>query len=190
MSLYGLLKQRESQHNPIKVGVIGAGTFSSAFINQVKITPGMNLVSIADLEVEKGRQACIAAGWPEEAIALCDTASAINDSVSESKVGITDNADNLINAELDVLLEATGVTEAGTYHAWTALDAGKHVIMGNVETDALLGNVLKKKADEKGLVYSMAYGDQPAIICDMIDWARTIGLEVVCAGEGTRYEPE
>ncbi len=190
MSLYGLLKQRESQQNPIKVGVIGAGTFSSAFINQARITPGIKLVSVADLDVEKARQACIAAGWPEEAIALCDSASAINDSASESKVAITDNADNLINAELDVLLEATGVTEAGTYHAWTALDAGKHVIMGNVETDALLGNVLKKKADEKGLVYSMAYGDQPAIICDMIDWARTIGLEVVSAGKGTRYQPE
>jgi predicted homoserine dehydrogenase-like protein len=190
MSLYALLKQRESQDNPIKVGVIGAGTFSSAFINQATITPGMRLVGIADLEVEKARQSCIAAGWPQEAIALCDSSSAINDAVSESKVAITDNADHVINAELDVLLEATGVTEAGTYHAWTALDAGKHVIMGNVETDALLGHMIKKKADERGLVYSMAYGDQPAIICDMIDWARTIGLEVVCAGKGTRYQPE
>jgi predicted homoserine dehydrogenase-like protein len=190
MSLYGLLKQRESQHNPIKVGVIGAGTFSSAFINQVKITPGMRLVGVADLEEEKARQACIAAGWPQEAIAPCGSSSAINDSASESKVAVTDNADHLINAELDVLLEATGVPEAGVYHVWTALDAGKHVIMGNVEADALLGNVLKKKADEKGLVYSLAYGDQPAIICDMIDWARTIGLEVVCAGKGTRYQPE
>jgi predicted homoserine dehydrogenase-like protein len=103
---------------------------------------------------------------------------------------VTDDADNLINADLDVIVEATGVTEAGTYHAWTALEAGKHVVMANVETDVLLGPALKKKADEKGLVYSMAYGDQPGIICEMVDWARTIGLEVVCAGKGTRYQPE
>ena len=74
---------------------------------------------------------------------------------------VTDNADHLIKADLDVIVEATGVTEAGTYHAWTALEAGKHVVMANVETDVLLGPILKKKADEKGLVYSMAYGDQP-----------------------------
>jgi predicted homoserine dehydrogenase-like protein len=96
----------------------------------------------------------------------------------------------LIKADLDVIVEATGVTEAGTYHAWTALEAGKHVVMANVETDVLVGPILKKKADEKGLVYSMAYGDQPGIICEMVDWARTIGLEVVCAGKGTRYQPE
>jgi len=87
---------------------------------------------------------------------------------------VTDNADHLIQADLEVIVEATGVTEAGTYHALTALEAGKHVVMANVETDALLGPILKKKADEKGLIYSMAYGDQPGIICEMVDWARTI----------------
>ena len=190
MSLYGLLKQRESMNKPIRVGIIGAGTFSSAFINQAKTTPGMRLVSIADLDVEKAKKACIGAGWSEEAMAFCDSPSGINDGATKERVSITDNADNLLNADLDVVLEATGVTEAGTYHACTAIEVGKHVIMGNVETDVLLGGFLKKKADEKGLVYAMAYGDQPAIISEMIDWARTIGLEIVCAGKGTRFQPE
>jgi predicted homoserine dehydrogenase-like protein len=118
------------------------------------------------------------------------SASSINDGVARGKVMVTDNADHLIKADLDVIVEATGVTEAGTYHAWSALEAGKHMVMANVETDVLLGPLLKKRADEKGLVYSMAYGDQPGIICEMVDWARTIGLEVVCAGKGTRYQPE
>ncbi|NIO08242.1 MAG: flagellar biosynthesis protein FlgA, partial [Deltaproteobacteria bacterium] len=91
---------------------------------------------------------------------------------------------------LDVIIEITGVPEAGTYHAWSALEAGKHVIMVNVEADALLGKVLRQKADEMGLVYSMAYGDQPALILEQIDWARAVGFEVVCAGKGTRYHPE
>jgi predicted homoserine dehydrogenase-like protein len=63
---------------------------------------------------------------------------------------LTADASNLIQADLEVILEATGVTEAGTYHVCAALEAGKHIIMGNVETDVLLGPVLKKKADEKG----------------------------------------
>jgi predicted homoserine dehydrogenase-like protein len=69
-------------------------------------------------------------------------------------------------------------------------DAGKHVIMVNVEADCLLGPVLSKKADTLGRVYAMAYGDQPALIAEQIDWARAIGFEVVCAGKGTRYQPE
>ena len=53
---------------------------------------------------------------------------------------------------MDVIIEATGVTEVGTHHAWTAMETGKHVVMVNVETKALLGLALKKKASEKGVV--------------------------------------
>jgi predicted homoserine dehydrogenase-like protein len=190
MSLYGLLEKRQAINRPLKIGVIGAGAFSSAFLNQARRVPGMQVVSVADLDAEKAKRACVTAGWPEAAISVVHSASNINDGAARGKVMVTDSAENLIHADLDVIVEATGVTEAGTYHAWTALEAGKHVVMANVETDVLLGPILKKKADKKGLVYSMAYGDQPGIICEMVDWARTIGLEVVCAGKGTRYQPE
>jgi predicted homoserine dehydrogenase-like protein len=190
MSLYHLLQKRESKNKPIRVGVIGAGTFSSAFLNQARSIPGMRVVSVADLDTEKAKRACIGAGWTEGAVDVGRSASGINGGAARGKVMVTDNADHLIKADLDVIVEATGVTEAGAYHAWSALEAGKHVVMANVETDVLLGPLLKKRADEKGLVYSMAYGDQPGIICEMVDWARTIGLEVVCAGKGTRYQPE
>jgi predicted homoserine dehydrogenase-like protein len=190
MSLYALLEKRQAINKPVRIGVIGAGTFSSAFLNQVRRVPGMKVVCVADLDREKATRACIAAGWPEAVVGVADSPSSINEGAARGKVMITDNADNLIKADLEVMVEATGVTEAGTYHAWTALEAGKHVVMANVETDVLLGPILKKKADERGLVYSMAFGDQPGIICEMVDWARTIGLEVVCAGKGTRYQPE
>jgi predicted homoserine dehydrogenase-like protein len=190
MSLYGLLEKRQAINRPLKIGVIGAGAFSSAFLNQARRVPGIQVVSVADLDAEKAKRACVAAGWPEAAVGVVHSASNINDGAARGKVMVTDIAENLIHADLDVIVEATGVTEAGTYHAWTALEAGKHVVMANVETDVLLGPILKKKADKKGLVYSMAYGDQPGIICEMVDWARTIGLEVVCAGKGTRYQPE
>lgn len=190
MSLYDLLKERESSRKPVRIGVIGAGVFSSAFLNQARLTPGMRVACVSDLDAEKARRACVSVGWPEEAVSVGNSASSINDGVARGKVMVTDNTDHLLHADLDIVVEATGVTEAGAYHAWTALECGKHVVMPNVETDVLIGPLLKKKADELGLVYSMAYGDQPAIICEMVDWARTIGLEVVCAGKGTRYQPE
>lgn len=188
--MYEQLLKRESANRPMRLGVIGAGVFSSAFLNQVRRTPGIRLVGVADLDVEKAMKACVAAGWPSPSVRPCSSSSAINDCMAKGMVAITGSAAELIAADVEVILEATGVTEAGASHAWSAIEGEKHVIMGNVEADALLGSVLKKRADEKGVVYSLAYGDQPGIICEMIDWARTIGLEVVCAGKGTRYQPE
>jgi predicted homoserine dehydrogenase-like protein len=151
MSLYRLLQERKSMNKPIRIGIIGAGAFGSAFLSQARVIQGMQVVSIADLDLEKAKRACVRAGWPEEAVDLGDSTSSINAGAAKGKVMVTDNSDHLIRADLDVIVEATGATEAGTYHAWTALEAGKDVVMGNVETDALLGNILKKKADEKGL---------------------------------------
>jgi predicted homoserine dehydrogenase-like protein len=190
MSLYHLLQQRAKSGKPIRIGIIGAGTFGTAFISQVRSIPGMQLVGIAELDLEKAREACLKTGWSEEAIHFGDSVAAINDGARRGRITLTNDAKELIQAELEVIIEITGVVEAGTWHAWNALDAGKHVIMVNVETDALLGKALRKKAEEKGLVCSMAYGDQPAVICELIDWARTAGFEVVCAGKGTRYQPE
>ncbi len=190
MNLYRLLQQRAEAGRLIRLGVIGAGKFSTMFLAQARLTPGMQLVGIAELDPEKARQACLRTGWPEEMLSFGDSTAAINDGARRGKTILTSDSDRLLQADLDIILEITGVPEAGAYHAWNALEAGKHVVMVNVEADALLGAALREKADEKGLVYSMAYGDQPALICELVDWARTVGLSVVCAGKGTRYQPE
>ena len=176
MSLLALLQQREANGDPVRVGVIGAGTFSTAFLNQARQTPGMRVACIADIYPQKARDACLATGWPGGALAGAGSPGAVNDLVAAGKVAIVDDADHLLNADLDVVVECTGLTGPGAYHAWTALDTGKHVVMVNVETDVLLGHVLHRKAASRGLVYTMAYGDQPAIISEMVDWARCAGL--------------
>jgi len=190
MNLFRLLKARANEGRPVRVGVIGAGKFSSMFLSQVRLTPGMHLVGIAELDPEKAKQACLRTGWPEEALAFGTSTAAIEDGAKQKKTVITSDARQLIEARLDVIVEITGVPEAGAKHAWQALENGKHVVMVNVEADALLGPILQRKAEQSGRVYSMAYGDQPALIAEQIDWARAVGLEVVCAGKGTRYQPE
>jgi predicted homoserine dehydrogenase-like protein len=190
MNLHALLQHRARDKNPVKVGIIGAGKFSTMFISQARFTPGMQIVGIAELDPEKARQACLRTGWSEDILSFEDSTDAINDNARRKKTAITKNAMALIAAELDVIVEITGVPEAGAVHAWEALDAEKHVVMVNVEADCLLGPVLGQKADAVDRVYSMAYGDQPAIIAEQIDWARAVGLEVVCAGKGTRFQPE
>ncbi len=190
MNLYTMLQHRAATGKPIKIGIIGAGIFGAAFMGQARLTPGMQLVGIAELDLEKAKQACLKAGWLEEEIYFGNSASDINDGARRSRITLVNDSIELIQSELDVIVEVTGVVNSGAYHAWKALEMGKHVVMVNVEADALLGKALSSKAKEAGLVYSMAYGDQPAIICELVDWARTIGLNVVCAGKGTRYQPE
>jgi predicted homoserine dehydrogenase-like protein len=91
---------------------------------------------------------------------------------------------------VDVIVEATGNPLAGTEHALAAIDGGQHVVMVTVEADVLVGPLLAERARAAGVVYSLAYGDQPALICELVDWARTTGFEVIAAGKGTKYLPE
>jgi predicted homoserine dehydrogenase-like protein len=190
MNLHRLLQVRADQRSPVRVGVIGAGKFSSMFLSQARLTPGLQLVGIAELDPGKAKQACLKTGWPQETLVFGTSTAAIEDGAKQGKIVITSDARELIAARLDVILEITGVPEAGAQHAWQALESGKHVVMVNVEADALLGPMLQRKAEQAGCVYSMAYGDQPALIAEQIDWAQAVGLEVVCAGKGTSYQPE
>ncbi len=190
MNFYSMLQKRAQENNPIKVGVIGAGKFSSMFLSQARLTPGMQVTGIAELDPQRARQSLLRTGWSNDASVYADKSDDINDAARAGKVAITNDAMQLIQADCDVIMEITGNPEVGTVHAASAIEMGRHVVMVNVEADCLLGPALSRKAQKRGVVYTMAYGDQPALIAEQLDWARTVGFEVVCTGKGTRYQPE
>ncbi|MDA1090820.1 MAG: SAF domain-containing protein [Proteobacteria bacterium] len=187
MNLHQMLLARAEDDQPIRVGLIGAGKFGSMFLAQARHMPGIHILGIADLSVDRARAAMLATGWPKEQTSATSAAKAL----ASGGTFLTDDADLLINAgRLEVIIEATGVPEAGIRHALACIERGRHIIMVNVEADVLAGPLLAEKARQAGIVYSMAYGDQPALICEQVDWARTAGFEVVAAGKGTLYMPE
>jgi predicted homoserine dehydrogenase-like protein len=176
MNLHRLLGQRLEAGQPVRVGLIGAGKFGSMFLSQVPSTPGIEVAAIADLAPDRAREACRRVGWTEERIA----ATRFTD----------DTASMLAMPEVEVVVEATGHAPAGIAHARRAIAEGKHIVMVNVEADVLAGYALACEAARAGVVYSLAYGDQPALICEMVDWARACGFRVIAAGKGTKYLPE
>ncbi|AWQ08535.1 NAD(P)H-dependent oxidoreductase [Bordetella bronchiseptica] len=187
MNLYRLLKQREADQKPLRVALIGAGKFGSMFLSQVQRTPGMRLVAVADLAPDRARAALTRVGWPAAAL----NADTIHHAVKTGKVYFSDDVRSVIvDPEVEIVIDATGQAAAGIEHVLTCCEYGKHIIMVNVEADALAGPLLARRAHEAGIVYSLAYGDQPALICEMVDWARASGFEVVAAGKGTKYLPE
>jgi predicted homoserine dehydrogenase-like protein len=186
LSLHDLLRARAEAGRPVRVGLVGAGKFGSMFLAQARRTPGLHVIGVADLSPDRAREALARVGWPREAYGARSFAEA----AATRATCVTDDAQALIDADvLDVLVEATGHPSAGLSHAALALDRGRHVVMVNVEADVLAGPLLAARARKAGLVYSLAYGDQPALIAELVDWARTAGFEVVAAGKGTKYLP-
>jgi predicted homoserine dehydrogenase-like protein len=175
MSLYQLAQRRAAAGRPVRVGLIGAGKFGSMFLNQAPTMPGVEIAVIADLDPERACQACRTVGWDEAQLARTRFVSDGRDACADPKV--------------EVVVEATGNPPAGITHARAAIAAKKHIVMVNVEADVLAGPLLVEEARAKGVVYSLAYGDQPALTCELVDWARACGFEVVAAGKGTKYLP-
>ncbi len=189
MNLHELLAIRASNDDPVRVGLIGAGKFGSMYLAQARTTPGVQVVAVADLDVEKTFNALTQLGWLPEQLVGTNTASWINDAGAVGKTAVTEDPSELIAADLDVVVEATGNPEAGARHASLAIEAGKHVVMVTIEADVLVGPILRRRAERAGVAYSFAYGDQPALVCELVDWARACNFEVVAAGKGTRHLP-
>ena len=187
MNLYRLLRARAAAGNPLRIGLIGAGKFGAMYLAQAKHTPGIHLVGIADLAPDRARASLARTGWPGERYAARNVAEAARTGATH----VGDDALALISApEVEIVIDATGNPAAGIRHVLACCEHGTHIVMVNVEADALAGPLLARRAREAGIVYSLAYGDQPALICEMVDWCRAAGFEVVAAGKGTKYLPE
>jgi predicted homoserine dehydrogenase-like protein len=186
VNLYAKLLEREAAGKPVTVGVIGAGKFGTMFLAQARLTQGLHVMSVADLDVARARSQLTTAGWPAATFA----AASLDDAHKRRATFVTDSAEALIaDPRIEVIVEATGVPGAGIHHALKAVANGKHIVMVNVEADAVAGPLLARRAKSAGVVYSLAWGDQPALICEQVDSIRAAGFKVICAGKGTRYEP-
>ncbi|KAA6435991.1 flagellar biosynthesis protein FlgA [Agrococcus sediminis] len=183
MNLHELLKEREAEGQPIRVGLIGSGRFGTMYLSQARNIPGVRVLAIADINTARARESLARVGWPEG-----DIVDSVDD-LTDGKTAVIADAMDLFRTDIDVIVEATGNPIVGIKHALAAIDSGKHVMMVTVEADALAGPALAKRAKEAGVVYSMAFGDQPALIWELVDWARTSGFDVVCAGKGAKYLP-
>ena len=160
----------------VNVTLIGAGKFGSMFLSQAPYTKGLNVFTICDLNIDKAKKACREVGWSEDQI---------------NNIIFTEDFEKAINDdEVDVVVEATGHPSSGIKHARTCFKYGKQVIMVNVEADVLAGPSLSAEANSAEVVFSMAYGDQPSLTLEIIEWARASGFKVTAAGKGTKYLPE
>ncbi len=186
MSLHQQLVRRAQAGRPLRIGLIGAGKFGSMYLAQVPRTPGMHLVAIADLSPDGARANLARVGWEAQR----STATSIDNAIQNGTTHIGEDWQALVkHPAIDIVVECTGHPIAAVDHCLMAFEHGKHVVNVTVEADAFCGPLLALKASQAGVVYSLAFGDQPALICDLVDWARTCGFPVVAAGRGHKWLP-
>lgn len=186
MSLYAKLQARQSAGRPVRVGLIGAGKFGSMYLAQVPRTPGVHLAVVGDLSPEAARRNLERVGWEPARAQAVD----LDEAIARGTTWVTDDWHAMLRDDrIDVVVECTGNPIAAVDHCLMAFAHGKHVVNVTVEADAFCGPLLALRAQEAGVVYSLAYGDQPALICDLVDWARSCGFPVVAAGRGHKWLP-
>lgn len=186
MSLHERLKQRQAEGRPIRVGLIGAGKFGSMYLAQVPRTPGVHLAAIADLSPEAACRNLARVGWDPQRV----QAASIDAALKDGSTHVGDDWQTLVrHPAIDIVVECTGHPIAAVDHCLEAFAHGKQVVNVTVEADAFCGPLLAQRAAAAGVLYSLAFGDQPALICDLVDWARTCGFPVVAAGRGHKWLP-
>jgi predicted homoserine dehydrogenase-like protein len=186
MNLHAQLLKRAADGRPLRVGLIGAGKFGSMYLAQVPRTPGIHLVGIADLAPANAKTNLERVGWESGRT----TATSLDDAIARGTTFVSDDREALVrHPAVEIIVECTGNPLAAVDHCLAAFRAGKHVVNVTVEADAFCGPLLARKAAEAGVVYSLAYGDQPALICELVDWAQACGFPVVAAGRGHKWLP-
>jgi predicted homoserine dehydrogenase-like protein len=162
----------ENRKEPIRIAFIGCGKFVSMFLAQYNHLDKIQIDSIVDLNLDRAKKNCINSGIKQSSI---------------DKINFTNFLDNILDRNIEIFIEATGNPIIGTVHAVKIIKNKKNLILVNVEADITCGKYLSDLAKENNVICSMAYGDQPSLILEQIEWARLNGFSVVCAGKGTKY---
>jgi len=158
----------------IKVAFVGCGKFISMFLSQYNQLKKIKIDSIIDLKIDNAKKNCLNSGLSNKQI---------------KEINFTNSLDEVLDRDIDIFIEATGNPIVGTVHADKILRKKKHLILVNVEADVTCGKYLSDLAKQNNVICSMAYGDQPSLIVEQIEWAKLNGFSVICAGKGTKYHP-
>lgn len=185
MPLAEALELRERQGRPVRVGVIGAGQMGTDLLVQIALMPGIEVVAHCDSRPERIAAGCEVAGARCRRAETVATAAELSQAIGRGRIGAVSSADLVCRApEVDVVIDATGSPNAGATVALTAIGAGKHIVMMNVEADVTVGAYLAAEARRAGVVYTIGAGDEPTSTMELIRFVKSLGYPVVAAGKG------
>jgi predicted homoserine dehydrogenase-like protein len=186
--IYEQLFERLTPGRRVRAGVIGTGSYAMAVITQAQVIPQLDVSVVCDRDIEAARRAYHHAGLDDDNFVICDSRRQAAAALEQGKRVIVADSALVMELPVDVVVESTGVPEASARHAAQAIEYGKHVAMVSKEADSAVGPILKYRADRAGLVYTAVDGDQHGLLIGLVQWARGLGLEVICGGKAIDTE--
>jgi len=183
-------KRLASLKKPIKVGVAGAGEFSLEMITQIGYMKNIEVSAIADINPEIAVSAFKAAGYKDDDIVVAGSAALAKNYIDMGKRVVLEDGCAMCELPVDAVCDVTGAPCFGAEFGYKAIENGKHTIVVNIESDVVVGPILKRLADKAGVVYTEGDGDQPSLIKGLYEWADVLGLDVTVAGKWTTIRPE
>jgi|SRR5579859_1519688 len=185
MSLYEKLLERAEAREPITLGIVGAGQMGTGLVSQMAPLPWFDVTGIADIDLERAKAAYRSSGVPDDNVVVVDDLAAAEHARSAGCKVVTRSAELIASLPgNEAIVDATGIPEVGAVVAEAGIRGRQHVVMLNVEADVTVGRALKRMADEAGVIYSTSAGDEYAPAKELVDFARTLGFGVICAGKG------
>ncbi len=179
------LKARADSGKPIRIGLVGSGEMGTDIVTQVAHMPGIEIGAISELRIPAAGKAVDIAFREEGHWQEAKTQDALNRTMEQGKIAITDDVNLLINSgHIDVVVDATGVPAVGAEIGLRAMEHGKHLVMMNVEADITIGAYLKHEAERLGVTYSLGAGDEPSSCMELIEFVSAMGHPIVAAGKG------
>jgi predicted homoserine dehydrogenase-like protein len=176
---------RESEKNPIKVGVSGAGWMGSGFVTQVSHVPGMIVNLLADHDIIKARTTYLDLGIQPVNIVETDDIDRAEDALRNGKFVVTPSytlASQL--PSVDIVADVTPSPSIGAETAHSCIENGKDIVLVNIEADVTVGRILKKLATERGVLYTVSSGDEPGCLMELWDFVTMLGYEPIVIGKG------
>jgi predicted homoserine dehydrogenase-like protein len=179
------LLELETRGTPVVLGLIGAGQMGQEILCQVQLMQGVRIPVVVDVTFERAELACRMANMDAARVVCTNDPEAAARAIEAGRVVATTDW-QLVTAlaAVQVVVDATGSPELGVAIARECFRTKKHIVMMNVECDVTVGSLLRQKADEAGVIYTLAAGDEPAAILELYRFAQALGFEVVCAGKG------
>ena len=187
--IYQQMFEHFRKQDEVQAAVIGAGQYATAIVTQESQTEYLRVTVVADLDVQAAKQAYLKAGAAEDQLVYCETAEQADAAIASGKRAYTDRSEIVADiASLDIVCESTGIPEASARYALAAISNGKHVAMVTKDSDVTIGPILRRLADEKGVVYTPVDGDQHGLLIQLVEWSKSIGLTLISAGKATDGE--
>ena len=181
MGIWNRLARRSEDSGDAPIAVVGAGYVGTGVVHSIAQSPGMNPSLVVNRNTERAVAALTDLGIAADDVVVSDSVDELASAIRAGQPAVTSHAGVVADLPIEVVVEATGALDYGTETILAMLDAGKHVVSFNAESDALLGWLFHERARSNDVIYTIADGDQPGVLFRLHQQVEAMGFEVTAS---------